>query len=705
MIPSPYYFVPFFPKVFRPEWAPFVSHDVPFKGSLSGTLEIEITTKRPLFIRGAAEKPEKVIDKVLKNQGLSAEETKALDAYLTTALMDGKPFIPGASLRGAVRNVMKIASCGSLKETIDSKFSVRDLRSQSYKNHLVRNQGTDIHSRSQAGFLKKDGERWQLTTCKMARVEQRDLAAFRGIHHRTFEKAETAKQKRDLWEPKAFQQTWSVEAEYQRPLSKQPHLKLRYSKTSPNSKTGTAKTGTLVLTGQAGRKHMEYFFYDRSANPINLTDQEIASFLDVHASSDAWEEDYRPRFERGEEIPIFYLEDQNNHHFKVLGLTSMMRYPTEKSVHDGLTAEHTVKSPDLVDTVLGAVADEKAQSNTLGTRVSFGSLTATRAVDLLSERYLPSGGPKPSFFPNYLKQKAGGNDGERVGNGQLNDWNSHEVTLAGWKRYAVYPDSGEEKADLPVTPPDLTAKFATGFRACPSEVVFKGRVDYHNLLPVELGALVWALTLGSEDGETTGDRRHVIGAFKPYGLGSMSLRLTEQSSDCETFPMAINAFQEKMAAFCGSSGLWEECVRELLAISTPRQESPELLKYPTMEMGGQNEFVDAKTENSFLPQYSVRFLGKDAIDFEGGVIEQEIGAHEVEVANEIADGAMMHVLIVPGRRGKKQCQIEGNPIKYGLGPEHKDDAQIGETWLAECQINGHVTTFVLRECLKEAAQQ
>ena len=51
MIRSPYNFVPVSDKVFFPDWADQISHDIPFSDGVSGSLELTITAKTPLFVR------------------------------------------------------------------------------------------------------------------------------------------------------------------------------------------------------------------------------------------------------------------------------------------------------------------------------------------------------------------------------------------------------------------------------------------------------------------------------------------------------------------------------------------------------------------------------------------------------------------------------------------------------------------------------
>ena len=50
-VKAPYNFVPLPEDVFFPQWADYISHDIPFKDGLDGTIELTITAQTPVFIR------------------------------------------------------------------------------------------------------------------------------------------------------------------------------------------------------------------------------------------------------------------------------------------------------------------------------------------------------------------------------------------------------------------------------------------------------------------------------------------------------------------------------------------------------------------------------------------------------------------------------------------------------------------------------
>jgi len=109
MIKAPYNFVPVSEKVFFPEWADRVSHDIPFSDAESGVICITITAKSPIFIR-------------------DHENSEEFCHYKTN---DGgkEYYIPGSSIKGMVRNVLEIMSFSKMSFIDDKTYAVRDLSS------------------------------------------------------------------------------------------------------------------------------------------------------------------------------------------------------------------------------------------------------------------------------------------------------------------------------------------------------------------------------------------------------------------------------------------------------------------------------------------------------------------------------------------------------------------------------------------------
>jgi len=111
---APYTFVPLSEHVFRPSWAEFASQDVPFEDGVCGTLDLQLETLSPLFVRGARD-PKTFYETPNKTIG-----------------------IPGSSIRGAIRNVVEIATFSSLHRINNTRFAVRDLQNRDlYGKHMA----------------------------------------------------------------------------------------------------------------------------------------------------------------------------------------------------------------------------------------------------------------------------------------------------------------------------------------------------------------------------------------------------------------------------------------------------------------------------------------------------------------------------------------------------------------------------------------
>ena len=50
-IKAPFNFVPLNEKVFFPDWADQISHDIPFSDGESGEIELELEAQTPIFVR------------------------------------------------------------------------------------------------------------------------------------------------------------------------------------------------------------------------------------------------------------------------------------------------------------------------------------------------------------------------------------------------------------------------------------------------------------------------------------------------------------------------------------------------------------------------------------------------------------------------------------------------------------------------------
>lgn len=144
---APYNFVPLNQKVIFPEWAEQISQDVPFSDAVSGTLELTVTAQSDIFIRNGHTRD----DASQKNENYSS--------FSKTA--DGRFFIPGTYLKGAVRNVLEILSCGNAQRVVNRSFGIRDLKGgdQPFYTKIIRPNSINC------GWLYREDDAYKLIDC------------------------------------------------------------------------------------------------------------------------------------------------------------------------------------------------------------------------------------------------------------------------------------------------------------------------------------------------------------------------------------------------------------------------------------------------------------------------------------------------------------------------------------------------------------
>jgi hypothetical protein len=198
--------------------------------------------------------------------------------------------------------------------------------------------------------------------------------------------------------------------------------------------------------------------------------------------------------------------------------------------------------------------------------------------------------------------------------------------LAGRKRYPV---KSWGDGDLPGVG-EAPRQMQSVLYPLQAGAVFRGRVHFHNLRIVELGALAWALRLWAPKwGRRPDELCHSIGAGKPLGLGAVRLdiiaaRLEPNVLDkpasrtvignreaLDALDRHIDAFADHMeSAYASAAGAgvdstptWagSEQIEKLLGMSR-LQEAPTQLDYLTLRKGkGNNQFAAAKEALETLP--------------------------------------------------------------------------------------------------------
>ncbi len=631
-ITAPYGFVPLSSTVVFPDWLrlreslPPPLHDVPFQEGLWGTMELEITAETPIFIRGT---------------GPDTSQPFQLDSKTYG--------IPGTALRGALRNVVEIATFGRFQRVNDHRYAVRDLHNRElYGRHMaeiVRNQKTgkgEPMPLVNAGWLTrekngKQGHRYRIEVCDFARIEYRpleELARTRGIKNFRPGEKQSSVNKYNKWGNASLDV--EVNADLRRPdLIAGRTMLSRFGLATPHA-DGTR--GTIVFTGQpslwkpdptgkrrrAGNaKHHDFVFLSGGAHrSLEVQDGTFRDFEFAHSdrgqqnrlgSSQTPNEEWgywQERLNGGARVPVFFLT-RDDGQLRAMGLAMMFRLSYDRSIGDAIdhvTPDHRRPEAglDFAEGLFGTVRDSKSSESggesprdrsalALKGRIGLSHAVATESTQPVAAAVkVVLGSPKASYYPNYVQQARGG--GYRT-------WMDPDATPRGWKRYRTMtrtwtpplPTSGDGRSVN-------IEKVGTTFRPLPEGTRFVAHIDVHNLLPQELGALLWALDFGGDD-----RARHALGMARPLGYGRCRFsvnshdvrRMDGSQAELDECRRLFETYMEEQVPGWRSSPQ----IQELLALTHPVD--PDQAHYQRLDPGQRiNEFVDAKKAGLSLPSVS-----------------------------------------------------------------------------------------------------
>ncbi len=586
-IKSPYNFVPLNEKVVTPEWADFISHDVPFEEAQSGELKLRMEAKSPMFVANGLSKVEQ--------QAIKDKKVDKLKFF--SSLEENQYFLPGTSLKGMVRNVLEILSFSKMGNKITDKtfafrdFHNKDLYDPSYFSNNVK-----------TGWLYKSGERYLLQPCGHGRIPFSEIAKALGkprdiqnafssstsVHFSEDDNEQkTAKYKYELLEITDAFVTIPVEKHEEKNNNKPKVDKRIFYKSNAKSDL----IGTIVLTGQPGlNKKYDFIFFENAGTPVQIEQDIIDSFFNAYLdgeSADAHPVDWafrKQQLESGKKIPVFFLKD--GHNVKSIGLSLLYKLAYKNSIR-ALAKQSGSDNIDFSEAIFGYITDDDEFH--LKGRVQFGHAFANNTVQVDEEKKEVLSSPKASYYPNYIQQKV-----EKNGVGRYNTYMDDGAKIAGWKRYPVH--RGSAVSDNP-PPREAKEDLLTKFTPIKTGAVFTGTVRYHNLHPIELGALLSSLTFHGMS-----DTFHSLGMAKPLGYGKVTVTV-EGIKNPEYY---IGLFEAYMEEKC-PGWIKSPQIKELLTMATEQQRNEGNAELTYMKLDQErrkNDFTDAKQAKEALQVYT-----------------------------------------------------------------------------------------------------
>lgn len=535
-ITAPYNFVPLSGSVYFPDWSDQVSHDLPFADGICGELTCELVTDTPVYVRNGGKWDH---NEIMNN-------TEAQSFFR----VGDQIMIPGATLKGMLRNVIEIASFGKMNRVDNHRYSIRDLQNKSaYMNRMK-----DVR----AGWLqrKAGSSSWEIIPCEYALISHELLGTP------AIKRAQSSLSKYTLW-------GWDK-------LS----VKFGYKTAKPNNRVTSlegGQDGTLVFTGQpvdsTGKKFdkkNEFVFFDaKEAQTVGVSPeiQKDIHFLYTNPNTGKfykeWEH-WSSQLEQGKRIPIFYQMDGTK--LGSFGFTRLYRLPYRHTIYDAIRhvdpntgGDHFSLKPDLAETIFGFVDERKGS---LKGRVSISPALGCKVEPMSEALKMILGAPKPTFYPSYLEQPNADSNGRM--HGEHLTFMDDNATVRGWKRYPT-----RQLKDVPRSFDASKDNVATSLIPLKEGAQFRFSIKVHNLKPIEVGALVWALTWGGNQ-----HLRHSIGMAKPNGYGVAAVRiistdLNDMSGASVKAADCLQAFTRQMD--CVVDGEWNKTrqMEQLLAMADP----------------------------------------------------------------------------------------------------------------------------------------
>ncbi len=518
---APYNFVPLPNQIFTVDEGipvdgvkikPWECHDRFVPGTHSGWIECTIELLTPLYVRGA------VVQRAGQH-GDSRDARLRPDPYCTP---DGRPAIPGSSLRGMVRALVEVLAFAKVQPVSPAKPFFRtvtpDRMGEAYTARMRRGQGV------QGGFLRRRDDGWAIEPCRVLRVDRDEL---RGVRV-----ASTANET-PPWPPQHSPCWVRVGAGADR-------VDAIHIQEERPGEDGAWQRGTLVLTGHVRKKRREFVFLDVQdrAQAVHVPQYVWDRFHDEDQIT-PWQARAFPRdkpepgcrradgyLRSGE--PVFFVRDDelatadNPNGLVFLGRAGMFRLPYDVGPADLVPSHLANAGLDLAEAMFGRLRDGAAIKG----RVFFEDAVAVGGgpdwfEDVIVPRVLSA--PKVTTFQHYLTQ-----DGTRGPHDLTTYLRGDHTTIRGhkwyWHRWSddkgleLVKESPEDHdrllRDLRGSQPADTQH--TIIRPVKGGTRFAGRVRFENLTDIELGALLCALDL------PTGCA-HKLGMGKPLGLGSVRI--------------------------------------------------------------------------------------------------------------------------------------------------------------------------------------
>lgn len=506
----------------------------------TGRIECRLTTKSPLYIRCG----------LTKEEFECGTESKNLPDFFYTQpeAKSTKPVIPGSSLRGMLRSFVEITSFSKIDRVSDSqRLFFRAVAANQKKDSLGRAYKNHVDSKKiQAGYLKKDGQGWYIQpaiSCngssfawvRQANLELPDLKIFDDDNYCpqylnvsytsvSIDNADKAK--------RLFAQNVELP---------DTHLKKGVLVTSGNMKQGAKDSPR--------RNHcvvFECLVFEPNSNSIKLRIDDKAIEHYCNALTDFQKQ---APFDKSfgileEDRPVFYSLNEGESIVGFFGQSPNFRiaYSPQANGHASTVVDFIpsdLKNPlaiDLADAIFGWVKEDKNISEDMrqrGSRVFISDANYQSAEDAIWYKGNPHdtvtpqilSEPKITCFQHYLVQP---NETE-ADKSKLEHYASEPIEKTVIRGHKLYWHKGSNPTINHPNPDNAPETQITKIKPISKGVNFGFNIYFENLSDIELGALLWVISISSNKAQAFGIGRKdeeyclSLGMGKPLGMGAVKI--------------------------------------------------------------------------------------------------------------------------------------------------------------------------------------
>lgn len=502
---APYNFAPFSSKILTPAANKDIlleeaGHDKIRSDRLTGEIRVTLEAETPVFVSNGTREADKTL------------------RFFRDA--QGRFCIPGSTVRGLLRQNMKILSFGVIRPGEDVENQRLYFREMASSGHSVRGELKDYYKEAldiqpykapgsgksysvpenvECGYLENRGGKYWITPAvtKAYRVSRKD------------ERVQRFGERFAQTVPVAYRALDGERVAEILPLAeKRPDM----------------REGDLLYTGRwVGKEPNHLYLFPRELreeDAFPVENEDVLAYREDFENrknslkGNTWRIPYDVDFwnlpKDGERKPVFYIRHEGHLFF---GMSLFLRIGFKFSVADGLSRKQREAADgealDYTDILLGFARKENAYAS----RVSVGDFHALGKPVECAKVSMTLGNPKPSYYPGYLKDGKNYNDGRA---GTKSGETEADFQLRGHKQYWLKAVE---------TPPAVkNENMNNPFRPLAPGTRFQGVIRYENLTREELGLLLWSLRLKRDSSEPE-EYRQSVGMGKPYGYGRIKVTL------------------------------------------------------------------------------------------------------------------------------------------------------------------------------------